>query len=163
MRLVCKGEMQPSRQKLRPQTASSKANISGLNQWFRSARTYAIKSWRSSLEARRRRERALEERIAKTPLKLIINVYFGVVMFGGCFILSAVFAITWTRLFWPVALGHGIFTGWMVHELIKRKDASKQAYRRSHGLCANCGYDLRGSPDRCPECGTKPVPPLKHK
>jgi hypothetical protein len=37
--------------------------------------------------------------------------------------------------------------------LLLRRGTSRR--RRLRNLCINCGYDLRSSPDRCPECGKR--------
>ena len=37
-----------------------------------------------------------------------------------------------------------------IFQIIRLEDLRK---RRESGLCVHCGYDLRASPGRCPECG----------
>jgi hypothetical protein len=38
----------------------------------------------------------------------------------------------------------------------------KKSHREAHGLCLHCGYDLRASPERCPECG-QPTSSVRHR
>jgi len=52
--------------------------------------------------------------------------------------------------YWPLFFGTtALPTMWLLAALARRK----MVRRARAGLCVRCGYDLRATPDRCPECG----------
>jgi len=54
----------------------------------------------------------------------------------------------WRQLFIPLWLPAVIFGA----ACVGLRQPSRRK-RRKLGLCTNCGYDLRGSSEKCPECG----------
>jgi hypothetical protein len=58
----------------------------------------------------------------------------------------------WIVPYWALAAATGALPAlWVPH-------AVRRVYRRRKGRCVRCGYDLRASGDRCPECGAAITP-----
>jgi hypothetical protein len=49
--------------------------------------------------------------------------------------------------YWAVALAASLLPGALAARRVSRRS------NRSAGACPACGYDLRATPGRCPECG----------
>jgi hypothetical protein len=80
------------------------------------------------------------------PLK---SFEFAGLKFGG---LYGQDSMLWNLIipFWLLTTLTAILPLFQIPLLIR---ALRKSIRRTHGLCLNCGYDLRASPTTCPECG----------
>ena len=63
------------------------------------------------------------------------------------------FLLLWQFVFKVLVTLIGLFAMWCAVGAVADQPRRKQNARRRAGLCAFCGYDLRASPRRCPECG----------
>jgi hypothetical protein len=59
----------------------------------------------------------------------------------------------------PIALAIGLLPG-VIRRGIANLHDERRAALIAAGKCVRCEYDLRATPDRCPECGLSvPAPP----
>ena len=66
--------------------------------------------------------------------------------------------LDWRRVIGIIFLGAAISIGllMLVWHIWIAAMIDQRAHRILHGLCLNCGYDLRATPEKCPECGLVP-------
>jgi hypothetical protein len=62
--------------------------------------------------------------------------------------------VDWSFPYWTLALATAALPA---ARLFAAAKGTRRRMRSARGLCSTCGYDLRASPGRCPECGTEPA------
>ena len=59
-----------------------------------------------------------------------------------------------------LVVGLVLAVSWLLAWCFSDRPTALELERRAKGLCVACGYDLRASPGRCPECGRAATTPM---
>lgn len=105
------------------------------------------------MEANSQAERILRKRI-RFLLPLPIALFIAI---GLAFMATDLLAVkSYSAMIWI-----GIYETALMLNIFARRKLARKLDRLLAGRCIGCGYDLRATPDRCPECGT--IPPKQGK
>ena len=103
---------------------------------------------------------AITRRLGHSLITALRSGYLWLGLVGLAFIVQIVLCfLIGSRMMWLCAVVDGALVCLSLLEIKRKKNERQQKYRRMHGLCLGCGYDLRETPGRCPECGmiAKPI------
>jgi hypothetical protein len=67
---------------------------------------------------------------------------------------SATFSFQQHTAHWLIIPHWFLVTLFAIPPLLRFRAWRRHRRRATAGTCAKCGYDLRATPERCPECGT---------
>ena len=78
------------------------------------------------------------------------HLVLAVLLIVGCLLFLTLAAVMAPLL--PMIAGLTLVVGSLAYRSTHARE--RREARLANGLCVRCGYDLRATPDRCPECGT---------